>query len=428
MRRLLAVTGHLTSLERIDSLSPLDCGFFDKVPVAPPDAIFNTKAAYNADKDPRKVDLGVGAYRTDDGKPYVLGVVKKAEARIASDSKLDHEYLSIAGDAQFNALCSKLIFGQDSSLLKEGKITTVQSISGTGGLRVAADFLARWLPGSTIYYPNPTWGNHKNIFSDAKLNNKPYAYWNPKGRDLDIKAMLSDLKAAPEGSIILLHACAHNPTGVDPTEAQWKDIADVIVKRKHFPFFDLAYQGFASGSADRDAFAVRYFAEQGLELCVSQSFAKNFGLYNERTGTLSFVASSKEQAKAVHSQLEALIRPAYSNPPAHGARIVKTVLTDPALVEEWKGELQLMSGRISTVRKLLFDELTRLGTPGSWKHITTQIGMFSYTGLSVAQCKALISKHHIYLLENGRISMAGITTKNVGYIANAFDDVVRNVH
>jgi len=335
--------------------------------------------------------------------------------------------LPIGGDTQFAALCGKLIFGEDSSVLKAGRVAIAQSISGTGGLRLAADFLARFLPGKTVYYPNPTWGNHKNIFNDAKLTSKPYAYWNAKGRDLDIKGMLEDLRKAPEGSIILLHACAHNPTGVDPTADQWKQISIVVKEKKHFPFFDLAYQGFASGDVNRDAFAIRYFVEQGHELCVSQSFAKNLGLYNERTGTLSFVLETKEQAVAVHSQLAALIRPNYSNPPAHGARIVKTVLSDPALVAEWKEELKYMSGRIDKCRHLLHDELTKLGTPGSWKHIITQIGMFSYLGLNVAQCKAMISKHHVYLLDSGRISMAGVSTKNVAYVARAIDDVVRNV-
>jgi len=292
---------------------------------------------------------------------------------------------------------------------------------------VAADFLARFLPGKTVYYPTPTLENHRNVFNDARLPSAPYAYWNAKGRDLDIKGMLQDLRKAPEGSIILLHACAHNPTGVDPTQDQWKAISAVIKERKHFTFFDLAYLGFASGDIERDAFAIRYFVEQGHELCVCQSFAKNFGLYNERTGTLSFVVDTKERVAAVQSQLAALIRPNYSNPPAHGARIVKNVLSDQALTAEWKEELKYMAGRIDTCRKLLFDELTKLGTPGSWKHVTSQIGMFSYLGLTVAQCKAMISKHHVYLLESSRISMAGLTTKNVAYVAQAIDDVVRNV-
>jgi len=240
--------------------------------------------------------------------------------------------------------------------------------------------------------------------------------------------MLGDLSKAPDGSIVLLHACAHNPTGVDPTQEQWKEISQVMKEKKHFSFFDLAYQGFASGDINRDAWAIRYFVEQGHELCVSQSFAKNFGLYNERTGTLSFAVDSKEHAVAIHSQLCALIRPNYSNPPAHGARIVKTVLSNPALVVEWKEELKYMSGRIDKCRHLLFEELTKLGTPGSWKHIITQIGMFSFLGLTVPQCKAMISKHHVYLLENGRISMAGVTTKNAACVARAIDDVVRNVN
>jgi aspartate/tyrosine/aromatic aminotransferase len=426
MHRLEKLTSHLAPAPT-PSTTPLTCAFFDKVPVAPPDAIFNTKAAYNKDTDSRKVDLGVGAFRTDEGKPYVLSVVRKAEALIVADKSLDHEYLPIGGDTQYAALCASLIYGADSSALKAGRIAIAQSISGTGGLRLAADFLARFLPGRTVYYPNPTWGNHKNIFSDARLESKPYTYWNAKGRDLDLKGMIADLRKAPDGSIILLHACAHNPTGVDPTQDQWKEISKVVKEKKHYSFFDLAYQGFASGDVARDAYAIRLFAEQGHELCVAQSFAKNFGLYNERTGTLSFVVETKEQAVAVHSQLCALIRPNYSNPPAQGARIVKKVLSNADLTAEWKEELKYMSGRIDKCRHLLYDELVKLGTPGSWKHIITQIGMFSFLGLTVPQCKAMISKHHVYLLESGRISMAGVTTKNAAYVARAIDDVVRNV-
>jgi aspartate aminotransferase, cytoplasmic len=256
---------------------------------------------------------------------------------------------------------------------------------------------------------------------------KQYRYWDQSGRKLDIDGMLEDIRNAPNNSIILLHACAHNPTGVDPSQDEWKRIASVIREKNHLPFFDSAYQGFASGDLERDAWAVRYFIDQGFELFVAQSFAKNFGLYNERVGTLSVVTKSKDVAKALLSQLKLVARPSYSNPPAHGARIVSTVLNDKGLTSEWHDELRGMSGRIQKMRDALRGELERLGTPGTWRHITDQIGMFSYTGLTKEQCKYLTEKHHIYLLTNGRISMAGINSNNVKYVAKAIDDAVKNI-
>jgi len=294
-------------------------------------------------------------------------------------------------------------------------------------LSLGADFISTYFPKVPIYLPVPTWGNHDQIFSRGTNPIKKYRYWHEKTRGLDFAGMLEDIKNAPEKSIILLHACAHNPTGVDPTEAQWKQLAVLMKQKQHIPYFDCAYQGFATGSLDNDAFAVRYFTEQGFEMFVSQSFAKNFGLYDTRTGALSVVCETKDRAEAAASQLEILIRATYSNPPSHGARIVATILNDPELTAEWKDELKIMSGRILQTRTMLTSELKKLNTPGDWSHITQQIGMFSYTGLNKNQCKVLVEKHHVYLLSNGRISMAGINTGNVKYLAQSIDDVVRNV-
>jgi len=237
--------------------------------------------------------------------------------------------------------------------------------------------------------------------------------------------MLEDIGKAPEGSVMLLHACAHNPTGVDPTQEQWKEIAAVIKQRKHLTWFDSAYQGFASGDLERDAWALRYFTEQGFEMLACQSFAKNFGLYGERIGGLHVVTPSAASVAIVISQLNVIIRPLYSNPPKHGAQIVVRVLSDPELYAEWRSELSAMSNRIIQMRALLVQHLTKLGTPGDWSHITSQIGMFSFTGLTTKQCELLIKQHHIYLLTSGRISMAGINTKNVQYLAQCIDAVVR---
>lgn len=400
----------------------------DHVTEAAPDEIFNTGIRFRADTDPRKMDLGVGAYRTDEGKPLVLNVIRKAEAIVGHDKSLNHEYLAIDGLPQFVTVARKLLFGADSIAIKQNRVATTQSLSGTGALRIGCEFIARHLPkGTTIYYSKPTWGNHNAIFNASGLPSKPHRYWDAKGRRLDIEGMLEDLKNAPDRSVVLLHACAHNPTGVDPTPEEWKRIAEVLKSKNHLPFFDSAYQGFASGDLEKDAWAIRYFVDQGFEMLAAQSFAKNFGLYNERIGSLSFVTKSEKAAKAVLSQIKLVVRQGYSNPPAYGARVIAAVLSDPALFAEWKVELKGMADRIIQMREALFNELKRLNTPGDWKHIITQIGMFSFTGLTPKQCEVLTTKHHVYLLSNGRISMCGITTKNVKYLAAAINDVVVNV-
>eukprot|EP00808_Paulinella_micropora_P005816 g55114.t1 len=397
--------------------------YFDKVAELPPDAIFNVNAQHTADKDPRKVNLGIGAYRDDTGKPWVLPTVRKAEAIIAKDMSLNHEYLPITGSAKFVKLSQSLMFDEKVS----PRIASVQALSGTGALRVAAEFLHTNFPSAKIMVSNPTWGNHNSVFEKSGMTVGKYAYWDNAGRKLAYDKMLADLNACAPGTIILLHACAHNPTGVDPTPDQWRGIAKVMTEKKLFPFFDSAYQGFASGDLARDAFSVKLFTEMGFDLVLCQSFAKNLGLYNERVGALHVVCQSPKAAKAVHTQLAAVIRPMYSNPPAQGARIAELVLGTPALFEEWKQEMRMMSGRINEMRKSLRTGLEKLGTPGTWEHITTQIGMFSYTGMTKEQCLAIRSKWHVYMLENGRISMAGINTKNVDYLTKAIDDVVRNV-
>lgn len=312
-------------------------------------------------------------------------------------------------------------------MVKDGLVAVAQTLSGTGSLRLGAEFLKRYAPNKKVYISSPTWGTHTSIMEHAGVGTATYRYWNAAERNLDFKGMMDDIKKAPEGSIFLLHAAAHNPTGVDPTKAQWDEILMACKEAKHICWFDSAYQGFASGDLEKDAYAIRKFAEAGLNTMVSQSFAKNFGLYGERIGTLAIVCSKKEAVPPVLSQLDVLIRNLYSNPPKHGANIVRTVLSDKALTQEWHAELYAMSKRIQDMRSALAAELKKLGTPGTWTHITSQIGMFSYTGLSPTQSDAMVDKHHVYMLRNGRISMAGVTSKNVAYLAQAIDDVVRNV-
>jgi len=397
--------------------------FFQEVPLAPIDPVFWTKNAFNADKSPNKINLGIGAYRTNEGKPWTLTCVEKAKAQIQQQAG-NHEYLDISGMEDLTRPAQDLVFGTDFTSKHRSNIASIQTLSGTGSLRVAAEFLGVFLKNKQIYVSEPTWGNHFAVFKKSGLDPKSYKYLNSKTLGLDYEGMLADLKAAPDYSIICLHACAHNPTGIDPNEEQWKGIADVIKSKNHLPFFDMAYQGFASGSLERDSYAVRLFASLGFELIVSQSFAKNFGLYGERVGALHVFTVSEDRAKAVYSQLNMVVRPMYSNPPTFGARIVSTVLNNPELYAEWKENLKTMSGRIAQVRKLLFDELKKLGTPGRWEHIIEQIGMFTYTGLNEKQCERLINEFHIYLLKSGRISMAGITTGNVVYLAQSIHAVV----
>jgi aspartate/tyrosine/aromatic aminotransferase len=397
------------------------------VPQAPLDPILGMGQRFQADTDPRKVNVSVGAYRTDEGKPLVLSCIKKAEARLLNDASLNKEYLPQRGDAEYVKLCQQMIFGDDSQLIKDGLVATAQTLSGTGALRLGAEFVKRYAKEPVVYLSTPTWGTHNSIMDHAGVTAKSYKYWDGENRNLNLAGMLADIEAAPDGSIIMLHAAAHNPTGVDPTKEQWDQILTVCEKKKHICWFDSAYQGFATGDLEKDAYAMRKFAQAVLPLLVSQSFAKNFGLYGERVGTFSATCGSQDAVKAVMSQLDILIRNLYSNPPKHGANIVKTVLSDPELYQEWRDELMSMSMRIQGVREVMYDELTRLGTPGTWEHIKTQIGMFSFTGLTPDQSKAMVEKHHIYMLANGRISMAGVTNGNVKYIAAAIDDVVRNV-
>ncbi|PSN69251.1 aspartate aminotransferase [Corynespora cassiicola Philippines] len=404
----------------------------DVVPQAPEDPLFGLMAAYRRDTAPNKVDLGIGAYRDNNAKPWVLPVVKKADEILRNDPNLNHEYLPIAGLADFTSASQKLILGGESPAIKEKRVTSLQTVSGTGAVHLGALFLQKFYKPQServAYFSDPTWPNHFQIFSNVGLSYKTYPYFSKQTRGLDFDGMISTIQSAPEGSIIVLHACAHNPTGVDPTQEQWKKIAEVIRAKKHFPFFDTAYQGFASGDLNRDGWAIRYFIEQGFELVIAQSYAKNFGLYGERAGCFHFVTSPSSDAHAtttrVASQLAILQRSEISNPPAYGARIASLVLNDPKLFAQWEEDLRTMSGRIIEMRKALRSKLEELGTPGTWNHITDQIGMFSFTGLTEKQVLKIREDSHVYMTKNGRISMAGLNTNNVEYFAKAVDKVVR---
>jgi aspartate aminotransferase, cytoplasmic len=355
----------------------------------------------------------------------VLPVVKKAEKAIVEDETLNHEYLPVLGLESFSSAATGLLLGEDSIQIKNKNAFGIQTLSGTGALRVGAEFLAQVMGRRVFYYSDPTWENHQKVFLSAGFTDgRSYRYWDAKTRQIDFEGFVADLKNAPEGAVIILHACAHNPTGCDPTKEQWVKLADVIEEKKLFPFFDSAYQGFASGDPVFDSFAVRYFVERGFELFCSQSFAKNFGLYNERVGNLTVVQSNPETTAAVQSRMTLLVRFMYSNPPAFGGRIVGKVLNTPDLRQEWMDSIRTMSSRIIKMRNLLKAELINLKTPGTWEHITQQIGMFSYTGLSETQVKMLIEKYHIYLLSSGRINMCGLNEKNYKYVANSIHETI----
>jgi len=399
--------------------------WWSHVELGPPDAILGVTEAYKKDTNSKKINLGVGAYRDDQGKPHVLPSVKKAEELLRSKN-LDHEYTTIAGIPEFCKAAISLALGDGNKQLKEGLNATIQGISGTGSLRIGAAFLEKFFQGpKDVYMPTPTWGNHIPLFKHAGLGVKQYRYYDPKTCGYDFQGALQDIAKIPEGSIILLHACAHNPTGVDPKPEQWKEMSKVIKKRKIFPYFDMAYQGFATGDIDKDAFAVRLFLEDGHSIALAQSFAKNLGLYGERVGAFSLICESKKEAEACLSQLKIIVRPMYSNPPIYGARIASTILNEPDLRKQWLLDVKDMADRIISMRQQLKDNLKKEGSTLNWQHITDQIGMFCFTGMNPSQVERLTKEFSVYLTKDGRISVAGVTSQNVAYLAHAMHEVTK---
>lgn len=395
---------------------------------APPDAILGVTEAWKACQDPQKLNLGVGAYRDENGKPVVLRVVHEVEERLLADATANHEYLPISGLPEFCKAAADLAYGAQSTPIREGRVVTIQALSGTGSLRVGGEFLGRFYSRSrVVLIPNPTWANHKAIFERSGLEVRQYRYYKPETRGLDFEGMLEDIRAAPEGAIVLLHACAHNPTGVDPSPEQWQGVLDAVKSGSLLPFFDSAYQGFATGDLDRDGAAIRLFANAGLEMLLAQSFAKNMGLYGERVGALSIVLGSPDVKESVASQLRVTARAMYSNPPKHGAVVAAAILGDPALFERWQDELKGMADRIIAMRHKLREELIAVGAPGTWDHIVNQIGMFSFTGLTPAQVEYLGTKWAVFMTKDGRISMAGLSGDKCRRLAEAINDAVRSV-
>jgi len=393
--------------------------------MGPPDAILGVSEAFKRCEAPEKMNLGVGAYRDDSGKPFVLPSVREAERQIL-ESQLDHEYLGITGLPSFAAAAARLALADAGNVIADGRNVTTQAISGTGALRIGSAYLAKFSGGRPVYLPKPSWGNHTPIFAHGGNELGGFTYYDPATCGFDAAGCYDDLRAnVPEGACVVFHACAHNPTGVDPTPEQWKELSAICKEKKFLVFFDMAYQGFASGSVDKDAFAVRQFIDDGHLILLSQSFSKNMGLYGQRTGAFSVVCADTEEAARVESQIKILIRPMYSNPPSHGARIAEKILNSPALNDMFLADVKGMADRIITMRDQLRAGIEKRGNSNNWQHITDQIGMFCFTGLSPEQVAKLTAEHHVYLTKDGRISVAGVSSHNVDYLANAIHEVTK---
>lgn len=393
---------------------------FASVPLAPADPILGLATRFKADPFEKKVNLGIGAYRTAEGKTWILPSVAEAERRVVADPNAEKEYQPIDGKPEFKRPVQQLIFKDE--VIDSGCLATLQALSGTGSLQVIAQFL-HFMGCKKVHGPDPTWGNHPKIFGRAGLAYGTYPYWHQESRGLDFEGMKVAMQKMEEGECILLHAVAHNPTGVDPTEAQWKEIVALCKERKLVPLLDNAYQGYASGSLEKDGLSQRLFTESGLEFFIAQSFAKNFGLYGERIGYIHVKCDSKDAADAVLSQLKIIVRQAYSSPPKHGAAIVNAILSSEDLKKQWLEELTLMSNRIVDMRVRLREAVEkRTGT--AWSHITEQIGMFTYTGLTKDQVTRMVEEFHIYMTGDGRISMAGLNEGNVEYVAECIQSCV----
>ena len=392
------------------------------VELAPRDPILGISEAYAADTNPRKVNLGVGMYYDDSGKLPLLKCVSRAEHEMSARDA-PRGYLPIDGIALYDKAVQKLVFGADSEVVQSGRVITLQALGGTGGLKIGADFLRRFAPSAQVYISDPSWENHRALFEGAGFVVNTYAYFDATTRGLDFDGMLASLQQIPHGSIIVLHACCHNPTGVDPTAEQWTRIIDVVRSRGIVPFLDLAYQGFGDGT-EADAAVVRRFADTPGPLFVSTSFSKSFSLYGERVGALSVVAGDRDEAQRVLSQIKRVVRANYSTPPTHGGQIVATVLCSPELRALWENELAAMRDRIKLMRALLVERLHEQVRGADFGFILNQRGMFSYSGLTKPQVLALRDQFSIYAIDTGRICVAALNRRNVEVVASAVAKVV----
>ena len=390
---------------------------FSAVELAPRDPILGLNESFNADTRSTKVNLGVGVYFDDNGKIPLLKAVKAAEqARL--EAQPPRGYQAIEGLAAYNNAVQHLLFGKASPLLGAGRVLTAQTLGGTGALKIGADYLKRLVPDAKVYISDPSWENHRALFEAAGFVVESYPYYDAVTRGVNIEGMKNCLQKLPKNSIILLHACCHNPTGADMSKHEWREIIEIISARGLIPFLDMAYQGFADGVAE-DALALNLFSESGLQFFVASSFSKSFSLYGERVGALSIVTTSKDESARVMSQVKRVIRTNYSNPPIHGGAVVAAVLANLELHQMWESELAGMRERIRSMRSSLSEKLQAKGLKQDFSFIVKQRGMFSYTGLSAEQVARLHSEFGVYAVSTGRICMAALNTKNIDYVVDA---------
>ena len=395
---------------------------FSAIEMAPRDPILGITEAYNADTNPNKVNLGVGVYYDDNGKVPLLECVQRAEAQLMATAT-PRTYLPIEGLAAYDKAVQQLVFGADSKVIAEKRAITAQAIGGTGALKLGADFLKRFAPDAQVWISDPSWENHRALFESAGFVVNNYPYYDAATHGVNFDGMLTCLKSIPSGSIVVLHACCHNPTGADLTSDQWTKVIDIVTTRKLVPFLDMAYQGFGEG-IEADGLVVRRFTAAGGPLFVSNSFSKSFSLYGERVGALSIVATSSEEAARVLSQLKRVVRTNYSNPPTHGGKVVATVLANPELRALWEKELAAMRVRIRTTRELLVDLLTKKAPGHDFSFVKKQCGMFSYSGLTKEQVNQLRNNNAIYAVDTGRICVAALNSKNIQAVVDAISQVL----
>ena len=395
---------------------------FSAVEMAPRDPILGLNEAFNADTRTSKVNLGVGVYCNEEGRiPLLRAVVEAETIRVAQHAS--RGYLPIDGIAAYDQAVQKLLFGAESSLLAAGRVITTQAVGGTGALKIGADFLKQLQPDAVVAISDPSWENHRALFETAGFPVQNYRYYDAASHDVNRAGMLEDLNALPAGSIVVLHACCHNPTGVDLTPADWQNVLNVVKDKQLIPFLDMAYQGFGDG-IDEDAAAVRLFAESGLSFFVSSSFSKSFSLYGERVGALSIITESKEESARVLSQVKRVIRTNYSNPPTHGASIVAAVLNSPELRAMWEAELAEMRLRIRGMRLQMVELLAKKAPAQDFSFVARQRGMFSYSGLTVEQVARLRTEFGIYALDTGRICVASLNQRNIDVVTDAIVQVI----
>lgn len=395
---------------------------FEHIPAASADPILGLADLFQADDRPRKINLGIGVYKDETGLTPVMTCVKKAEQRLL-EKESTKNYLDIVGIPAFAGLTQQLLFGHENPLIPLQRLQTAQTPGGTGAIRVASDFLAQHTQSRRVWISDPSWPNHHNIFKASGFEIKTYPYYDAEQHQLDFTAMVAVLSEASAGDVVVLHGCCHNPTGIDPTLEQWQQLSELALKNGWLPLFDIAYQGLGKG-LDEDAAGLRLFAAKHQELLVCSSYSKNFGLYNERTGALTLLASSTAQSARAFSQVKAVIRANYSNPPAHGAAIVVTVLSDDELRDIWVQELAFVRQRIQRMRQLFVSTLIEKGIPRDFSFINRQNGMFSYSGLNANQVQRLRSEFGIYVINSGRINIAGMTPENMSRLCESIRTVL----